>query len=368
MRKTISSFILIILLIAPSFVYSKPIIKIISKDQLVHNESVSIFGTNFGKKNQSKPLVYDNFDENSVGRQNGDIIAGKNCSHYGKWRNSTYNVAPTYSNSENRDGSKLCSYHYVRGGTGVNHAPMWVDFSDKNEETLLISFWTKLSYTLGSDDSWQLKYFRLTNGTSDTDDNTYFQDLWWTNRTPGLMGYFEFFLNPTNPAWTNYSILQKYSDVSLDYDKKSNVWNNYVIFIKQSDSKVSNGIVQIWIDGKQIANETSMVTFETGEIVKSATFMWYLGNNEGDGSATVYFDDVYIDNSWASIWIGEKQNWSDCNHKEIQIPIKWPRVTYTNQDRIDFIVNKGSFKGGDQAYLFLINEDGEVSDGKLIGF
>lgn len=369
MQKTLL-IILMLFVLLPCSANSKPEIESVSNDYLVNNSTVSVFGNGFGKKKQSKPLVFENFESNSKDRQYGDIIAGKKCSHYGQWKGSTYNFAPVYTNIENRNGSKLCSYHYLEGGKGVNHAPLWIDFSDKNEPVLLVSYWTKFSYTVGSDDSWQLKYFRITNGVSDIDNDTYFQELWWTNRPPSAAAYCFFFMQPTrsNPHWPNYSIQQGYADTTLDFYKPVDKWHNYTLLIKQSDSNVANGIVKIWIDGKLVCDESAMATFVEGKVAKSATFMWYLGNNEGEGKASVYFDDIYIDNSWASIWIGDKQNWNDCVHKEVQIPVKWPRVSYATQDRIDFTVNKGSFKSGAQAFIFIMNEDGVISNGKSVKF
>lgn len=311
----------------------------------------SISGLGFGSKEVPGPLAFDSFDGGTLGAQ----IAGNAMSGAGSWRNETYNVPPVY-NSETRTASGLCSSHLLSGGTGVNHAPLWCDFAETNQPVLYVSFWTKFSYVLGSDNSWQLKYWRLTDGTSDEDNHTYFQDLWWTDRTPGLMGYFEFFLNPSNPEWPNYSIEQGYSDISLDYDKASG-WHFYQFAIKQD---AVNGSCLIWIDGQQVANETAMETFETGEVVRSLTLGWYMGNNVGDGTASMYYDDIYIDNSWARVEMGDNAVYANCTHREIQPALTWTPTGITGT------LNIGSFQVGDTVYFFVIDENGVPSDGYAV--
>lgn len=313
------------------------------------DQAYSISGSDLGSKSVPGPLAFDSFDGGTPGSQ----IAGNAMSGGGVWRNETYNTAPVYS-ADTRTANGLCSSHPLAGGTGVNHAPLWCDFAETNQSTIYVSFWTKFTYVLGSDSEWQLKYWRLTDGTSDVDTNTYFQDLWWTNRVPNLMGYFEFFLNPTNPEWPNYSIEQGYGDISLDYDKAPNEWHYYQFAIKQD---AVNGSCLIWIDGQQVASETAMTTFETGEIVKSLTLGWYMGNNVGDGTASLYFDDVYIDNSWKRVEVGDNAIYANCTHREIQPAITWSDTGITGT------FNQGSFETGDTVYVFVVDEEGVPSDG-----
>ena len=345
-------------------VYAAPVISNLDSVQVGEGQSLTIQGSGFGVKQNGSPLVFDNFDKNDISRQDGDIIAGKKCSDFGQWNDSVYNMAPVYTNSGNRIGSELCTYHYLEGGKTKNHAPMWIKFADKNTPVILVSYWTKFQYTQGTDTAWQLKYFRLTDGVNDADPYTFFQDGWWTNRPENSKGLCIFFLQTLNPVWENYSLSKTYSDTTLDYNKIPNEWFHYLLMIKQSSaSGVADGQVQVYVNGRNIATEEKMVTYETGEVVKGATFMWYMGNNEGEGTAQVYFDDIYIDNSWQSLWICDGNSWDESTHREVQVPTAW------SSDSITLKINQGSFKNDETAYLFVVDQNGVASEkGKPIVF
>jgi hypothetical protein len=89
----------------------------------------------------------------------------------------------------------------------------------------------------------------------------------------------------------------------------------------------------------------------------------YFGNGVDKGN--FYFDDIYVQyNTQARIEIGNSPKWDSCTKREIQIPKKWnPRVQ--NYNGIEFVVNKGSFGSG-VAYLYVIDKDGNPSNGMLI--
>ena len=76
-----------------------------------------------------------------------------------------------------------------------------------------------------------------------------------------------------------------------------------------------------------------------------------------------YYDDIYINNSWARVEIGDDPDYDSCTHREMQIPTAW------SSDSVDITVNQGSFPDGATAYLFVVDEDGIVNTtGKSITF
>ena len=81
-------------------------------------------------------------------------------------------------------------------------------------------------------------------------------------------------------------------------------------------------------------------------------------SNSSDGNGNLFFDDVYIDKTWARIEIGNKADYNSCTKREIQIPITW------NSNSIKFKINQGAFQKGEAAYLFVIDQDGTPSVGQ----
>ncbi len=70
-----------------------------------------------------------------------------------------------------------------------------------------------------------------------------------------------------------------------------------------------------------------------------------------------YYDDVYIDNSWARIYLGNAPNFENCTHREIQIPVMW------GTGAASFTVNAGTFLPGEDVYAFLVDENNVPSQG-----
>lgn len=73
----------------------------------------------------------------------------------------------------------------------------------------------------------------------------------------------------------------------------------------------------------------------------------------------MFFDSIYIDNSFARVEIGDNPIYDNCTHREIQPTEIW------SDNQIQFTLNQGSFSDG-QAYLFVIDENGNPSVGKEI--
>lgn len=73
-------------------------------------------------------------------------------------------------------------------------------------------------------------------------------------------------------------------------------------------------------------------------------------------------DDVYLDNSWARVMVGNASTLIDSHHIEPQIPSAW------SDTEIVATVNRGTFNAGDTAYLFVVDANGSVSNGHQITF
>ncbi|MCD4791911.1 MAG: T9SS type A sorting domain-containing protein [Bacteroidales bacterium] len=72
----------------------------------------------------------------------------------------------------------------------------------------------------------------------------------------------------------------------------------------------------------------------------------------------MYYDDVFTQaGTQARVELGDNQSWDLCTHREIQIPTAW------SNNSITITANQGSFQDDDTAYLFVVDENGTVSNG-----
>ena len=327
---------------------------------VVDGLSVTISGTAFGTKSTPVPQVFDNFDFNDAGRQLDDIITNKACSNYGQWVNKSNDNIPTYTNLNNRPGSILCSYNPLSATTATNHAPMFIDFADSHQSSVLIDFWFSFSFDahLDGDETgqWQYKIWRFGDG-DEVDGQAHFQNL-WINRNDGTTykKFYEIFHNDvTNPNWPSDGD----TSLDLDYFKQDGTWQHVIIRIKDT------GKADIYINDVRETTDAdlTMTTWIAGDEWKRATFGWYLGTESWTNpSGPVpeiwsYWDDIYIDNTWQSVYIGNASTWANCTHREIQIPTAWTDTSITIN------VNQGSFDTCGTYYLFVVDEDGVPSAG-----
>lgn len=92
-------------------------------------------------------------------------------------------------------------------------------------------------------------------------------------------------------------------------------------------------------------------------------FLWqnYIGNELNDDpfqSQNTWTDDIYIQaGGWSRVELCDTPAWPGRTHCEIQPSAEW------SDSSITFILNQGSFAAGDQAYLFVIDKNNNVSNG-----
>ncbi|MBU0993975.1 MAG: hypothetical protein KJ737_15885 [Proteobacteria bacterium] len=149
-----------------------------------------------------------------------------------------------------------------------------------------------------------------------------------------------------------------------------NEWHRFDLAIdttKAYGKKVS----AFYIDGKEYTNESNRYFLESPDCHSDGG---YGCPREFSGSFVVryfrtenfyvYFDDLYVNNTWARVEISENSTWNETAslHKEIQVSKIW------SENSITFTVNQGSFQNGDTAYIFAVDENGVASNGKKIVF
>jgi len=148
----------------------------------------------------------------------------------------------------------------------------------------------------------------------------------------------------------------------LRYPEQS--WVLVEVQAKQSSGTgVADGSWEVWrsnADGTVISKPTSIANIKTRGSGGQLWNQLMLGQYVADGATTIYYDDVYVDNSWARVVLGDKPVYADCSIREIQIPTSW------SINSITLRVNKGSFSSGSTAYLYVIDENGNISNSKAV--
>jgi hypothetical protein len=149
----------------------------------------------------------------------------------------------------------------------------------------------------------------------------------------------------------------------------TDTWVRIELYAKESSEPgVRDGtyILNYYFEGEAPRNvfnwDKTVITRAAGisERWRYMKFQNYWGNIQGgDGTKEkIYIDDIFIQiGSQARVEIGDNATWANCTHKEIQVPSAWSNTSITAT------INQGSFNNGDSAYLFVVDGDGNASNG-----
>lgn len=311
------------------------------------DQSITISGADFGSTGPNVVL----FDDFEGGTNGEDIDIGSGSAKYGQWNAVDGGGSTYYSNDAKVSGSLSFSSNF--SGSQYN----WLEaLLPANTTDIFISWWLYLPATdeFPGETAEDLPYYSPPDGTnwkqmwiqgSDTGDD----DL----VVPTRLGASDWVINrnESDPNYTNYT--------TVDFTKGT--WKNLMVWIKggkDSDGELkfydltSSGLVQR-------ENVTGVTLLKaTGYFERVRVNGW--GRSEPD--CITSFDDVYIAtgaNAQARVQIGNNSTYSNCTNLATLTPTSWATTSITAT------INQGSFADGD-AYLFVVDADGVVSDGELI--
>ena len=142
-------------------------------------------------------------------------------------------------------------------------------------------------------------------------------------------------------------------------------WHRTEHLIVNSDVDTENGAYYYWRDCQLYSNYT--VENQCWHMPRTHNCDWrrlwfprYF-RRRNNAHNLIWNDYVYIDTTRARVEIGDNQTWENCTHREIQIPVYWRSPSGRGEIQVQF--NQGSFGSGEIVYLFVVNEDGEVTPG-----
>ena len=348
----------------------------VSTSIFVDGESIVVSGSGFGSNELN--IDFLTFE----GGVAGSPFSETGWEAFGESNNFR---VPRYSNVEKHHGSNsmLCDFPITHYGS-VFH---------KNNGTAIskayVTFWIYLDYdlvainddvdcdcdgiTIGDPDDYcfQHKIWRINPQESVTDcPSTFYMSIWPRSTTVGVPDLCYQAMHVNSPDGVNVVV----PDGNFWRSCWSNgEWLKVELFLEEESGDGAGTA-----DGTEIVKyyKTSTSSWTTwsdygGNVdtrIDNAHWQWihfgqYIGNTSTTIDANIYYDDVFVQTAtWARIEIGDNSSWNDCAHREIQIPTAW------SDDSITVTVNQGSFQDGETAYLFVIDENGTVSEGCPITF
>jgi hypothetical protein len=327
--------------------YSAPSIGNVSGVFIEAATGIEIAGSGFGVQDSSPEFLKDN------------IAAGAPGNEFSKlnWSQFYTTNKAVYTSDESHSGNNSILFSFTESSScGL----MYDHGSTVNE--FYLTAWIKLVKS-DTQTRFQWKNWRLKN-TNDyhvalDDHSGIIGDCWW-GANPGI--------------WGNADV-QIYCDGSALQDEKATLesdaflfdtWQRIEAYYEKSDTGTENGQFEWRRIGRSsgeviVSNYTAMTHTAdcSDQLWRYLLLGHYYGNlSGGEGrDMKIYYDDVYLSSTQARVEIGDALTWENCTHREIQVPTAW------SSSSITVTVNQGSFKNGDSAYLFVVDGDGNVSNG-----
>jgi len=147
-----------------------------------------------------------------------------------------------------------------------------------------------------------------------------------------------------------------------NYELPLGQWNFFEVFYNMSSApEVYDGWMELRINNQRIWRANNVNTYDDGytnepgfeDIALGGNYGWY-GENQ---IYERYYGEVYYDDTFSRVVLGDNPIYENCNHLELQVPYSW------DDNSIDFRFNQGSFNGGEQTYLFVIDSENNPSEG-----
>ncbi|MEN8129857.1 MAG: hypothetical protein ABFS45_06620 [Pseudomonadota bacterium] len=124
-----------------------------------------------------------------------------------------------------------------------------------------------------------------------------------------------------------------------------------IVYKSSSAPGVADGLWNYYQNGVLASDETYISIDADNPEPYDSVFQHQVSNGAQPGSY-VYYDSIYLDDSWHRVVICNESTWAACKRPEIQIPKSW------NDNEIIVQLNMGELEGHASIYLYVFDENG----------
>jgi len=134
-------------------------------------------------------------------------------------------------------------------------------------------------------------------------------------------------------------------------------------FQASSASNRKDGLLVLRSDGVEKARGSVMTRSSLSPRIMNTNFVVQGVASDTDGwnprwsnNNRMWVDNVYVDNTWARIMLGDAPTYAACRKFDVQVPAAWSDTTVT------FVAQTGAFASGSRAYLYVFDKDGKWNE------
>jgi len=352
--------------------------------------SVTIRGFSFGTKNPAAPLIWEDFDDFAAeSRLDSTLAGGQRWSIYSdNDRGFDIPRACDWSHRIKYTGDIIARFIYPEHSHPDNYQrdiiykPLYGMSADPDVDYLGPSdrfYWSMWSLSdfpgpeTADPETKQWKRARLSDGPYNADTEPYIGWFWHralpdppNNNPPGrpFMCWTDDQLGSTGSAYCP-DLVGGQASQQFVYDiPDTGVWNCFEMY-GQLDSGAQQCDARVWayMNQEAIVEENDPKAASVGLFIddESGPGEMWVGEyiQQASHQFECFWDDIYFDDTWARVILGNAEQYDDCTYIQLQIPYYW------DDNLISFKVNLGEWPSGYTGYLYVVTADGEFSDADL---
>ncbi|MEF3691440.1 MAG: hypothetical protein V3574_00090 [Candidatus Moraniibacteriota bacterium] len=320
-------FSIVIFLVWPNFSLSAPSISGVS-GTVSDGESVTISGSSFGTKFPASPQLWVPFDSNKNSSLLGVVTS---------WRVSDAGIIYSAGSGWSGGSAQIISDPHLSSLLAATFSDF--NFNDSGQKFYIHRRAKRLFDTTAMGGNGGLKSMKFDYNES-YQDNVVLNLSTCQYNSQNYSGDSYYYLNSfntNNPNWVTEETFGQ-SNIISNEGAKLDFYENYNL----RGSSPNPNWITLWVTGTQPFNTISFWRYASSSPMTA-------------GEAPEFWDDLYVDNTWARIIVSNASTLSASTHREIQIPSAW------SANSITATINQGSFSNGAIAYLYVVDANGEVN-------
>lgn len=296
----------------------------------------TITGANFGSKSPAKPHLFANFEQGSINPTSSGTVTS-----WDEVQGMSYGAAVGLNGSGGVEGS--------------------------GDTTSPVTYTLRADYGSGYTANNQKSYiYRKEKFNFDITDASQNSKLWrlWSSQYPNIYGLTQNGLvNVEDCAGTGFY------GAGINAWQTANEWDTNEIFLKASSAvDVKDGTLEQRNNGQEYLSGNVMTKCGTRTDNMTENYVAHaVFSNIGSwnpsvnwSTAKVWYDEIYVDITWARVMLSNTQNIADATNLIPQIPTSW------SSGQIEILYNTAGFSNGSTAYIIVCDSNDSCSTGSQV--
>lgn len=287
-----------------------------------------ITGSGFTNKSHPGPLYFFNFDDGSLAQDASSLV-----------KTAVTTNGSLASETTPTDSGRALKFKIQQASSAL--AIPEIDF---DSDQLYVYFHRRYSFSIGDSSTWGSLGFNLkTNRLWGDDQNNIY--IGYQGKEGANSGrIYPEYTATGGSVWTGNNLPQV-----------ANKWSQEEIVYQASDINSKNGRFDLIRDGDSVHSKTfRMRTSDRPDKYDQLVFDQISNGTNSSRDLYIYYDNIYIDDSFHRVYMSESPTFSGAKSRLIQVPTKWS----DNNIEIDFNSGKMPLNG---IYVYVVDAQGNVN-------